>query len=71
MHDSQYIDDLIVAETHIVYTDSVYMDAKRKEDLESRGVFCGIVECHVRGHKEPTAAHKWHNRLVVGFRTVV
>jgi IS5 family transposase len=71
VHDSQHIDDLIASETHSVYADSAYMDAKRKADLESRGVFCGIVERRVRGQKELTAAQKWHNRLVAGFRAVV
>ena len=71
VHDSQHIDDLVVDERHSVYADSAYMDAQRKEALESRRVFCGIVERRVRGQKELTSAQKWHNRLVAGFRAVV
>lgn len=71
VHDSQQIDDLAADETHRVFGDSAFMDAKRKTDLEARGVFCGIIERRVGGQKELTAAQKWHNRLVAGFRAVV
>jgi len=71
VHDSQHIDDLVSDEKHGVYGDSAFMDAKRKKDLESRGIFCGIIERRVRGQAALTAAQKWHNRLVAGIRAVV
>ena len=70
-HDSKHIDEFIEEEKHSVWADSAYMDKNRKTRLEQRGVFCGIVEKRVRGQKELTTAHKWHNRLVSGIRAVV
>ena len=71
LHDSQHIDDMITDEHHSVYADSAYMNDDRKRDLESRGIFCGIVQRRVRGQAELTPEQKWHNRLVAGFRAVV
>ena len=71
VHDSQHIDDLTADEQHSVFADSAYMNGDRKKDLESRGVFCGIIQRRVRGQKELTPEQKWHNRLVAGFRAVV
>ena len=48
-----------------------YIPWETLADLEARGVFCGIIERRVGGQKELTAAQKWHNRLVAGFRVVV
>ncbi len=47
-------DDLIESEEMAVYADSAYMDKYRKQALEKRGVFCGIVERRVRGQSELT-----------------
>ena len=55
VHDSQHIDDLTVDEQHSVFADSAYMSADRKENLESRGIFCGIIQRRVRGQKELTS----------------
>ena len=71
IHDSQHIDDLTADEQHSVFADSAYMSSDRKKDLESRGVFCGIIQRRVRGQKELTTEQKWHNRLVAGIRAVV
>ena len=71
VHDSQHIDDLVADEQHSVFADSAYMDSQRKKRLEDAGIFCGIIQRRVRGKKELTAAQKWHNRLVAGFRAVV
>jgi len=71
VHDSKHIDPLIEGETQEVFADSAYMDKQRKQDLESRGVFCGIVERRVRGQPELTHAQKAHNRLCATFRAVV
>ena len=71
VHDSQHIDDLTTDEQHSVFADSAYMSDDRKKALESRGVFCDIIQRCVRGQKELTTEQKWHNRLVAGFRAVV
>jgi len=71
VHDSQHIDGLTADEQHSVFADSAYMSEDRKKTLESRGVFCGIIQRRVRGQKELTTEQKWHNRLVAGFRAVV
>jgi IS5 family transposase len=71
VHDSQHIDDLTADEQHSVFADSAYMSSERKKHLESKGVFCGIIQRRVRGQKELTPEQKWHNRLVAGFRAVV
>ena len=47
------------------------MDKQRKQTLEKRGVFCGIVERRVRGQSELTKKQKCHNQLVAGIRAIV
>lgn len=71
VHDSPHIDDMIDDEHHSVYAGSAYMNTDRKEDLESRGIFRGIVQRRVRGQAELTPEQKWYNRLVASFRAVV
>jgi IS5 family transposase len=71
VHDSQHFDDLTTDEQHSVFADSAYMNADRKENLESRDVIYGIIQRCVRGQKKLTTEQKWHNRLVAGFRAVV
>jgi IS5 family transposase len=71
VHDSRHIDGLTEAETKAVYADSAYMDKGRKARLESRGVFCGIIERRVRGQAELSDAQKEHNRLCAKVRAAV
>jgi len=71
VHDSKHIDQLIESEPSGVFADSAYMDSTRKQRLEEKGVFCGIIERRVRGQKELTAAQKAHNRLCASFRAFV
>jgi IS5 family transposase len=71
VHDSQHIDELTADEDHRVFADSAYMSSDRKQELESRGVFCGIATRRVRGQSDLTPGQKWHNRLVAGIRAVV
>lgn len=71
VHDSHHFDALVAEEKHSVFGDSAYMDRERQKELESKGIFCGIIQRRVRGQKELTPAQKWHNRLVAGFRAVV
>lgn len=70
-HDSQHMDDMIKDEKHGVFGDSAFMDKKRKQRLEERGVFCGIIYRRARGQKELSSEQKKHNRLVAGIRAVV
>jgi len=69
--DHEHADDLMKGESQAVYADSGYMSKKRKEDLESRNVFCGIAYRRVKGQKELTAEQKAHNRLIAGIRAFV
>lgn len=71
VHDSNHIDEFIEDEKHGVFADGAYMDKKRKDELEQRGVFCGIIQKRVKGQKELTESQKRHNRLVSGIRAVV
>jgi IS5 family transposase len=70
-HDSRHFDDLVENEKHSVFGDSAFMNKDRKRRLESKGIFCGIIEKRVRGQKELTKNQKWHNRFVAGIRAVV
>ena len=70
-HDSNHFDEFVTEETSSVWADSAYMDKTRKAELESRGVFCGIIERRVRGQAELSEVQKRHNRLVAGVRAVV
>jgi IS5 family transposase len=69
--DHDHADDLMKDEKKEVYGDSGYMSKKRKDELEARGVFCGIAYRRVRGQKELTDEQKSHNRLVAGIRAFV
>jgi transposase, IS5 family len=69
--DHDHADHLMKDETKAVYADSGYMSRKRKEELESRSVFCGIAYRRVKGQKELTAEQKAHNRLIAGVRAFV
>ena len=69
--DHDHADELMADETKAVYADSGYMSKKRKEDLEARGVFCGIAYRRVEGQKELTPQQKAHNRLIAGIRAFV
>lgn len=69
--DHDHADGLMKNEKKDVYADSGYMSKKRKEELEARGVFCGIVYRRVKGQKELTPQQKAHNRFVAGIRAFV
>lgn len=51
-----------------VYADAAYRDTKRREKLEARGVFYGVMHKRVRGQKGLTAEQKAHNRLCARVR---
>jgi len=71
VHDSRCIDELIADEQHSVWADSAYMDAERKQRLESKGVTCGIVQRRTRGQEELNVFSRVCNRLIARVRAVV
>jgi len=44
VHDSTVFDDLITGEEKAVFADKGYAQKKRKKELRSQGVFCGILD---------------------------
>lgn len=71
-HDSRYIDELIeaVGEGRAVFADSAYSDAKRREDLERRGVLPAIIHKRVKGQKKLHPWQKKWNKLVSRVRAI-
>lgn len=69
-HDSRHIDELIEGEKRAVIADSAYSDAKRREELEARGVLPGIIYKRNRGQKKLSAWQKKWNRLVSRVRAL-
>jgi len=69
-HDSRHIDELIEGEKRAVIADSAYSDAKRREELEARGVLPGIIYKRNRGQKKLSAWQKKWNRLVSRVRAI-
>src|SRR5690606_39603849 len=47
------------------------MDARRKRDLEARGVYCGIIRRRVRGQKQLPEYQRLINRLLSMTRAIV
>ncbi len=69
--DHDHADHLMREERKAVYADSGYMSRKRKEALEARGVFCGIIHRRVKGQKTLTPEQVTHNRLCAPIRAIV
>jgi IS5 family transposase len=69
-HDSRHIDELIGGERRAVFADSAYSDAKRREELESRGVLPAIVYKRVKGQKKLYPWQKKWNKLVSQVRAI-
>ena len=69
-HDSRHIDELIEGEKRAVIADSAYSDAKRRQELEARGVLPGIIYKRNRGQKKLSAWQKKWNRLVSRVRAI-
>lgn len=69
-HDSRHIDELIKGESKIVYADSAYSDAARRDELDARGVTPGICHKRNRGQAELTDYQKRFNRLVSRVRSI-
>lgn len=49
VHDSEVFEELVVGDEEGVYADKGYCGQERREYLERRGIFCGIMEKAVRG----------------------
>jgi transposase, IS5 family len=71
VHDSQMMDELIAGEQTAAYGDSAYMDERRRERLQSRGVLCGIIRRRVRGQKELDGTTRLINRFFASIRAAV
>jgi len=70
VHDINHFEALTEDEKAAAFADSAYRDTKRKEQLEARGVFYGVMHRRVRGQRELTAAQKHHNRLCARARGI-
>lgn len=69
-HDSRHIDDLIKEEKRAVLADSAYSDAKRRADLEARGVIAGICYKRNKGQEQLSSWQKKWNRAVSRLRAL-
>src|SRR2546426_172532 len=71
-HDSRYIDALVEAagEERAVFADSAYSDAKRREEMEARGVLPAIIHKRNKGQKKLYPWQKKWNRLVSQVRAI-
>lgn len=70
-HDSVHFDQLTANEKEAAYGDAAYMSQDRREALEARGVFCGILYRRVRHQKELSQAQRDHNRRCAKVRGLV
>jgi len=73
VHDSKHFDALTADESEggAAYADAAYMDQQRQRDLESRGVFCGIICRRVRGQKQLPRHQQLINQLLSKTRAIV
>jgi transposase, IS5 family len=71
-HDSRYIDELVEAagEQRAVFADSAYSDARRRDELEKRGVLPAIIYKRVKGQKKLYPWQKKFNKLVSQVRAI-
>ncbi len=51
VHDSQVFEELVVGDEYAVYADKGYSGEERREYLEARGIYCGIMEKAKRGRR--------------------
>lgn len=49
VHDSEVFEELVLGDEQGVYADKGYSGQERREYLERKGLFCGIMEKAVRG----------------------
>ena len=70
VHDIQHFEALTENEKVAAFADSAYRDTKRRQKLEDRGVFYGVIHRRVRGQSELTDEQKHHNRLCARVRGI-
>ncbi len=70
-HDSNFIDELVAEEKHLVVADSAYRSRERAARLKDRGVACAIVFKRERGQKALPRGLKRLNRLIARVRAMV
>lgn len=69
-HDSEMFDSALHGKEKSVYADKGYTNKKRKKDLETRGIFCGILEKSYR-NKPLTKAQIGKNKQLSKIRNIV
>ncbi len=70
VHDIRHFEALIEGEQVAAWADSAYRDTERRERIEARGVFYGVIHRRVRGQAKLTREQREHNRLCASFRGV-
>ena len=70
VHDIQHFEALTEDERVAAFADSAYRDTKRRQQLEDRGVFYGVMHRRVRGQAELADEQKHHNRLCAKVRGI-
>lgn len=70
VHDSQVFEELVVGDEQGVYADKGYSGEERKEYLEDKGIYCGIMERANRG-RDLDMWQKRRNRRISKVRCAV
>lgn len=70
VHDSVMFESVMHGKEHSVYADKGYAQKKRKEELESNGIFCGILEKGYR-NQPLTKAQISMNKQLSKIRNIV
>lgn len=70
MHDSDIFESVVHGKKKSVYADKGYANKKRRDKLESNGIFCGILQKGYR-NKPLTKAQKGLNRHLSSVRNTV
>lgn len=70
VHDVAVFEDMVTGDEQGVYADKGYYGQERREYLERRGIFCGIMEKAVRGRRLDWWQEK-RNKLISRVRGVV
>lgn len=63
IHDSDMFDKLLSGDEQIVLGDKGYFKGERKTKMRAQGIFCGILDRAVRGHKLSSKQTKRNKKL--------
>jgi len=63
IHDSAMFEELLSGDERMVGADKGYFNSERKRDLRAKGIFCGILDRAVRGHKLSSKQQKRNKKL--------